>query len=125
MTVCKSNPEEFARLWNAGIPAAEIAKRLGYTNPASVSGRARSLGLKTRNDRGRNIERDREIMACHRRGMSCVEISKEFGICSSRVSKIIGEMRERFPVAAVKRAPVLSASPQAIARALAKMERRA
>lgn len=118
---------ELSRLWNDGVPAAKIASMFGYASKACVYTAVRRLGLPPRAEVDVNERRNRDMLADYHRGMTCGEIAKAYNLSRSRAIRIIQQMLEQFPdhVAANGRVVAFSASPQAIARALAKMERRA
>ena len=121
----RENNEEFERMWNDGAPLTEIAAKFGYSRTASVSGRARDMGLKSRQNPNETAERNRQIFNAHLDGQSKSIIAKRFGISVKRVSDIVQDLSERHPTRtqpSVDDTRVLawSASPAAIAKALAK-----
>lgn len=125
MTRRIADNDEFTRMWTAGVPTADMAKHFGYSNKHSVSGRASAMGLTPRNDTEANKLRDRDIFNAYLGGMTGAQIAKAWGLSKSATSEIIRKMKARHPkrvdpAAADTRVLAWSASPAAIAKALAK-----
>lgn len=116
-----ASPEEIASVWNdPTLSMKEAANALGYASQESLGSAARRLGLGPRQQINPNAERNAAIVAEYAAGARCVDIGARYGMSKAHVSKIV-----RNCVVDQPRVKAFSASPAAIAKAMAKMGVRA
>ena len=79
---------ELARLWEEGVPKAEIASRLGICM-SFASARRKALGLPMRRGGSPPVpeERDRELARLWKEGLPVAEIAARLGISGPSVSR--------------------------------------
>lgn len=116
-----ASPEEIARVWNdPTLSMREAAAALGYASQESLGAAARRHGLGPRQQIDHNASRNASIVAEYAAGARCVDIGARYGMSKAHVSKIV-----RNCVVDQPRVKAFSASPAAIAKAMAKMGVRA
>lgn len=125
MTKKAIDTDKFISMWNAGAPISDMARHFGYSAGGAVSARASRMGLKPRHDIEANKTRDMAMFNAHLEGVLGRVIAKRFGVSQSFVSKVIIQMTARYPNRVDPppdgtRILAWSASPAAIAKALAK-----
>jgi uncharacterized protein YggE len=121
---------EIERLYKAGVTVDEIAARVGLNSGGAVSYAVSKMQLVGRLEQ--KAERDATIAAEYDAGATSKELSEKYGLAPKYIAQIVREHRRKISVPHVtrkvqpvrKKGPRFSASPAAIAAALAKLQAR-
>jgi DNA-binding CsgD family transcriptional regulator len=125
--------DQIEHLYKQGLPVKEIAKIVGLNSGGAVSFIAtQKLGLESRNDHHTKTSRDAAIVSAYEAGATSKELSEQYGFAPKYIAQIVREHRRKISVPHVtrkvqpvrKNVPRFSASPAAIAAALAKLQAR-
>jgi Mor family transcriptional regulator len=121
---------EIERLYKAGVPYEKIASLVGLKSSGAAFYAVFKMGLTRRLDQ--KAERNDAIVAAHEAGATSKELSEKYGFAPKYIAQIVREHRRKISVPHVtrkvqpvrKKGPRFSASPAAIAAALAKLQAR-
>ena len=127
MTITNPRHAQVVELYKMGIEIDQIAIQVGYARASSVSEIASKYGCIMRRPSGVYGDRDAEILRMSKSGMTGPQIAREVGLSTSAVHSIVSRERKLADdneEASDVRVKAWSASPAAIARAVAKHCRR-
>jgi len=123
MTARVCNDDLLRMLYPTDMHLAEVAKLVGYNNGCNVTRRAVALGLTKRSDAAVTAKRDAQICRSVENGVPIKDVAALHKISPQRVVAIL-RSKTLAEGASDVRVKAWSASPAAIAAALAKLQAR-